>query len=131
MYHLWSPWFQEYLRIHATGTTVQGISSRNFRPLQLWMPPSDEQVSLAVGIRRELALVAGAEHSFARQSKRTARLHSAILAAAFSGNLVPQDPNDEPASVLLERIAAERASSNGFTRTNARKPRTTRPKVLA
>ena len=37
-----------------------------------------------------------------------ARLHQAILAKAFSGQLVPQDPNDEPESVLLERIRAER-----------------------
>ncbi len=39
------------------------------------------------------------------------RLESAILAKAFRGELVPQDPNDEPASVLLDRIRAERAAS--------------------
>jgi type I restriction enzyme, S subunit len=38
------------------------------------------------------------------------RLESAILAKAFRGELVPQDPNDEPASVLLERIRAQRSA---------------------
>ena len=39
------------------------------------------------------------------------KLDEAILAKAFKGQLVPQDPNDEPASVLLERIKAERAAA--------------------
>ncbi len=39
------------------------------------------------------------------------RLESAILAKAFRGELIPQDPNDEHASVLLERIRAQRAVS--------------------
>jgi len=60
---------------------------------------------------------------------RNSHLRSAILMAAFSGKLIPQDPTDEPASVLLERIAAERASSNGHKTTHVRKSRTTRPKV--
>ncbi|HNM44236.1 MAG TPA: restriction endonuclease, partial [Plasticicumulans sp.] len=44
--------------------------------------------------------------------KQTAAQRQNILRAAFSGQLVPQDPNDEPASVLLERIRAERAARN-------------------
>jgi len=49
----------------------------------------------------------------AHAQSREHPLRSSILDAAFSGELVPQDPKDEPASVLLERIVAERASSNG------------------
>lgn len=41
--------------------------------------------------------------------KRAERPRQAILRRAFAGNLVPQDPSDEPAGVLLERIRAERA----------------------
>jgi len=44
-----------------------------------------------------------------------------ILRAAFSGQLVPQDPNDEPASVLLERLRAQRGASGD-------KPATRRPR---
>ena len=50
--------------------------------------------------------------------KQAAAQRQNILRAAFSGQLVPQDPNDEPASVLLERIRAERAAQ-----APARKPR--------
>jgi type I restriction enzyme S subunit len=42
---------------------------------------------------------------------RCRQLRRSILAAAFSGQLVPQDPDDEPASVLLERIRAEQAAA--------------------
>lgn len=51
--------------------------------------------------------------------KQSAAQRKNILKAAFSGQLVPQDPNDEPASVLLERIRAERKASE-------KKPKKTR-----
>ena len=44
---------------------------------------------------------------------QTKRLTSVLLAKAFRGELVPQDPSDEPASILLERIRPTRASSLG------------------
>ena len=47
--------------------------------------------------------------AIAANLKRAQRLRQAILKQAFEGNLVPQDSNDEPASVLLERIREERA----------------------
>jgi type I restriction enzyme S subunit len=43
--------------------------------------------------------------------QRSAVLRQAILKKAFEGKLVPQDPNDEPASVLLERLRAARAEA--------------------
>jgi len=52
-----------------------------------------------------------------------ASLDQSILAKAFRGELVEQDPTDEPASVLLERIRAERGAAHG---TRTRKPRSRR-----
>ena len=53
-------------------------------------------------------MVAALEASVAAALARARRLRQAVLKQAFEGRLVPQDPDDEPASVLLGRIRAER-----------------------
>ena len=63
--------------------------------------------------------MAPSQNGFAVQA---AEADEAILAKAFRGELVPQDPNDEPASVLLERIRAERAAKS--VKARGRKPLT-------
>jgi type I restriction enzyme S subunit len=129
MYHLQSPWFQSKLQLNATGTTVRGISSRNFRSLELFAPSLEEQELLVAILRDEMAAIEVLEQSLMTIGARGRALRSAILAAAFSGKLVPQDPSDGPASVLLERIVADRASSKGHKPAKARSQR--RSKVTA
>jgi type I restriction enzyme S subunit len=73
------------------------------------VPTVAEQAEI---VRRVEALFAMADRIEARCTAARAqaqRLTQLVLAKAFRGELVPQDPNDEPASVLLERIRAERA----------------------
>ena len=75
-------------------------------------------------IRRVEKLFAFADRFEARYRQARAevdRLTPALLAKAFRGELVPQDPNDEPASALLERLRAERATAAPQPKT--RKPR--------
>jgi type I restriction enzyme S subunit len=131
LYHLSSPWFQQLLRIHATGTTVQGISSRNFRPLSLWAPSLTRQLHLAAAIRQTVALVASTEDAMALQFERARSLHASILLTAFGGRLVAQDKADEPASVLLQRIASLHSTSPTTRTRRGRRPGSFQPGATA
>ncbi len=91
----------------TTGLHTLSISKVGAIPIKL--PSLSEQTEI---VRRVEELFAYADRIEARYQAARARvdkLTPAILAKAFRGELVPQDPNDEPASILLERIRASRA----------------------
>jgi type I restriction enzyme S subunit len=67
--------------------------------------------------------VSGCEEDIRRAIRQAAAQRQNILKSAFSGQLVPQDPTDEPASVLLERIRAERAALPAKPTKRPRKPK--------
>jgi type I restriction enzyme S subunit len=71
-------------------------------------PPLLEQQQIASEVADTLSLIEAAEITIDHGLKRSTRLRQSILKRAFEGKLVPQDPNDEPASVLLEHIKASR-----------------------
>ncbi len=81
------------------------------RELPIPLPPTPEQTEI---VRRVEQLFAFAEQLEARVKAAQTRidhLTQSVLAKAFRGELVPQDPNDEPADVLLEGIKAQRATA--------------------
>jgi type I restriction enzyme S subunit len=88
---------------------------RALAELELPLPPVEEQRRLSVEIEARLSGIDRLRTTIRAAQNRAAGLRRAILARAFRGELVPQDPDDEPASVLLERIAAERAAAGNAT----------------
>jgi type I restriction enzyme, S subunit len=95
------------------GATKIGLGLDDIRAIDVPMPSVEIQKVTADRIDRGWIAVQAAESEVSRAVHRMDALRSAVLSGAFSGKLVPQDPSDEPASVLLERIAIDRWSSHG------------------
>jgi type I restriction enzyme S subunit len=114
---------REFLTQRIRTTAGQsGISGSDLRVMPLPLPPIAEQHRIVAEVERRLSVIQQAEATVAANLKRAERLRQSILKQAFSGQLVPQDPNDEPASVLLERIRAEREAAQA-TQAAAKPPR--------
>lgn len=99
------------IRKQAVGGTQPNLNLNKVREISIRLPPLEEQTEI---VRRVEQLFAFADQFEARvkaAQARIDRLTQSILAKAFRGELMPQDPNDEPASVLLERIKAQRAAA--------------------
>lgn len=111
MYFLRSAGAMEFIGANTKGSAQQGINLRDLRNLPVPLVPLYEQREIVRRIESAFAridrLAAEAKRAFAL----VGRLDEAILAKAFRGKLLPQDENDEPASVLLDRIRAERAAA--------------------
>ena len=88
-----------------------GFNKEDLADLPFPLLPFAEQAKIATGVEIASARADRLEAEAARAAKLLDRLEAAILARAFRGELVPQDPADEPASALLDRIRAERAAA--------------------
>ncbi|MCD4747743.1 MAG: restriction endonuclease subunit S [Thermoanaerobaculales bacterium] len=93
--------------VHGVGRPRIGLTV--LRSLALPVPPKPEQERIATEAERCLSAADHLLQDVQKQAERIHRLRQSILKWAFEGRLVDRDPNDEPASALLERIKAERA----------------------
>ena len=111
-YCLNSPAGRDYCwRVKSDGVSQSNINAKKLAAFEFGLPAIEEQTEI---VRRVEALFAYADRLEARYSAarvQVERLTPALLDKAFLGQLVQQDPNDEPASVLLERIRAARAAA--------------------
>ena len=102
------------MRVHiaaiAKGVAQKKVSLARFKTVSVPLPPLDEQRRIVAQVEEQLSAVDALRAALERAQRRSGSLHRAILERAFRGELVPQDPSDESASVLLERIRAERAA---------------------
>ena len=121
--YLQSPHFKFQYEPLITGTTSPHVNIGELRKLSFLIPSLKEQVEI---VKKTRAYLNACERISLFQSKNEtelSQLDQSILAKAFRGKLVSQDPNDEPATVLLQRIQAEREKlkSKSKRKTRAKK----------
>ena len=92
----------------AYGNGKPGLNLDNIRTMAVALPPVSEQVALLVKVEAMLLKTDLLSHDIKVIENDLDQLNQSILAKAFHGELVLQDPNDEPASVLLARIQEPR-----------------------
>jgi type I restriction enzyme S subunit len=142
LYVLRSEWGRYEIERLSTGNqeSMRNIGQDRIRSIRVPIPPAEEIERILKELDLRNTASGEASKAVADNLVRSARLRKATLTTAFAGKLVPQGPNDEPASVLLERIRAERAraqeqkektpkAANGASRTNGQRRR--RVKELA
>ena len=89
----------------------KGVSGSDLKGVRFSLPSIPEQVEIVRRAQQLFSLADQLEARLTSARKVIERLTPALLAKAFRGELVPQDPNDEPASVLLERLAAKKRAA--------------------
>ena len=95
----------------AGGVGINHLGAEKFSIVRIPVPPLAEQRRIVAEVERRLSVIEELEAFVNANLKRAERLRQSILKRAFEGKLVPQDRNDEPASVLLGRIRAERKAT--------------------
>ena len=103
-----SDFFQQQLYVNKTGSTVAGIKAAILKTLWIPVPPYNEQLRISNTLKSAINLIDSISKNKEILSTSISNTKSKILDLAIRGKIVPQDPNDEPASVLLERIRAEK-----------------------
>jgi type I restriction enzyme S subunit len=113
---LQSPSTRQFFRAMAQGIsgTMPKIDQSIVEQTTIPLPPVAEQRRIVAEFERLFSVTDELETQIQANQSRADRLRQAILRCAFEGKLVPQDPTDEPADVLLARVRAEReVQSNG------------------
>jgi restriction endonuclease S subunit len=108
---------QSYFSRVARGVAVKGVNIGDLRTMPIPVPPLNEQHRIVAEVEQQLSLIDSMCDAIVTANRRSAALRRAILERAFRGELVSQDPNDEPASALLERVAAGRVKAASSRRT--------------
>jgi type I restriction enzyme S subunit len=106
--------FRSYLhsgrfrRSASITTSIAHLAAERFVRIEFPLPPLAEQEAIVDAVEDQLSVIDHLEGDIEAKLESAQALRQSILRHAFTGQLAPQDPNDEPASELLKRIAAER-----------------------
>ena len=109
MYVLNSHWGRQWIRGVASQTVGQAnVNGTKLSAFAFPLPPEPEQIRLVGIVDEHIHAIDSLDAHIVTNMVSSEELRQAILHHAFSGKLVPQDPNDEPASQLIERISEKR-----------------------
>lgn len=106
-----SPLIQRMIQEAMSGMAMPHLSVTDFKAMPVPIPPLEEQLAICEALEFGLGTADSLRASTFESELELAQLDQSILAKAFRGELVPQDPNDEPASELLARIRRMRETS--------------------
>lgn len=107
-YVMQSPSYWTFISKKRSGTGQPNVNATKLSEFAIPLPPLEEQSRIAAKIAQLFALLRKVESSTQQYAKLQTLLKSKVLDLAMRGKLVKQDPNDEPASILLEKIKAEK-----------------------
>jgi type I restriction enzyme, S subunit len=107
-YYFKSPIGQKLLGLNSTSVTQSNINAEAIKNIPIPIPPLEEQQQIVSSIKSLLRVVSRAKEQYQEIKNNLEQLDQSVLAKAFRGELVPQNPEDEPASQLCDRIRAER-----------------------
>lgn len=107
-YSLLSPQIKSQIQRSIRQTTQANIGIQSIKDFKIKIGIKAEQQQIVKEIEKRLKVADRLEAVIRQNLDKAEQLKQSILKKAFEGRLVPQDPNDEPASVLLEKIKAER-----------------------
>jgi type I restriction enzyme S subunit len=113
---------QFFLDAGAQTTNLASVSMTKIRALPVPLAPAGEQREIVRILTNRLAAIDRTRALLVAALEENDDLQSSILAKAFRGELVPQDPNDEPASALLERLRAGHQAGDGEPKRKRRSP---------
>ena len=127
---LTSPMYWSQIMTVKKGSAQPGVNATILATLRVPFPPLVEQRRIVAEVEQRLSVADEMEKAVEQSLKRAERLRQSILKRAFEGKLAPQDPSDEAASVLLERIKAEKARREGERKGKRRSRKQKRPRQL-
>lgn len=112
LYYMLSQKFVDWTSNKQGRVVLPKINQKALNNIPVPTPPISEQKEIVRRVESLFTMADTVEKQYHQAKQQVDRLTQSILAKAFKGELVPQDPNDEPASELLKRIQAEREKQN-------------------